>query len=228
MIFFLIQSENGLPKFDFGFHLIKAIQFNNWYYKNDEYIFRLFEGDSKLPEGYIPIGSVEFVTKYIENFFNKTPLPKNVPECLFKFANREIKNGTEEDVKRLSFVKSNDTFKGFTEICSNPPKGNYQISEIINIESEWRVFVYRGNIVGLKNYCGDFKINPNYETIEEIVAEYEKNNAPIAYTVDIGINDTGTFIIEVHDFFSCGLYGFDEYNILPNMFFRWFNEFVKI
>lgn len=32
----------------------------------------------------------------------------------------------------------------------------------------------------------------------------------------------------VHDFFSCGLYGFADHNILPYMFKDWFKEFTKV
>ena len=52
-------------------------------------------------------------------------------------------------------------------------------------------------------------------------------DCPIAYTLDVGINDNGTFVIEVHDFFSCGLYGFSNHPILPQMFGRWYTEYIN-
>jgi len=51
--------------------------------------------------------------------------------------------------------------------------------------------------------------------------------APVAHTLDVAISGGETVIIEVHDFFSCGLYGFADHKILPFMFARWFQEFVK-
>jgi len=54
-----------------------------------------------------------------------------------------------------------------------------------------------------------------------------KPEAPVAYTLDVGINNRSTFVIEVHDFFACGLYGFADLNLLPLMFYRWFKEFMK-
>lgn len=53
------------------------------------------------------------------------------------------------------------------------------------------------------------------------------NAAPVAYTLDVGISNSKTLIIEVHDFFSCGFYGFSEHKIIPFMFSRWFNEYVN-
>jgi len=50
---------------------------------------------------------------------------------------------------------------------------------------------------------------------------------PIAYTLDVGVVNDKTYIIEVHDFFSCGLYGFSNHQILPFMFSRWFNSFIN-
>lgn len=64
-----------------------------------------------------------------------------------------------------------------------------------------------------------------------MVEEYSKNNSPIAYTLDVGIhfvdNNLVTSLIEVHDFFSCGLYGFDDKDKLPFMFYRWFKEYTE-
>lgn len=51
--------------------------------------------------------------------------------------------------------------------------------------------------------------------------------APIAYTLDVGISDGKTVVIEVHDFFSCGFYGFSDHTIIPFMFSRWFIEYIN-
>lgn len=50
-------------------------------------------------------------------------------------------------------------------------------------------------------------------------------NSPRAYTLDIGINEFGTTVIEVHPFVSCGLYGFHDLKVLPQMFIAGFNCF---
>jgi hypothetical protein len=52
-------------------------------------------------------------------------------------------------------------------------------------------------------------------------------SAPVAYTLDVGVNNDGTFVIECHDFFSCGLYGFAKLDILPPMFSQWYHEFLR-
>ena len=105
------------------------------------------------------------------------------------------------------------------------PEGNYQMSEYMHIESEWRVFVYNGKMVGLQNYGGDYTIFPNKAKIQKLIHYYK--SAPMAYTLDVGVNDYETFVIEVHDFFSCGLYGFADHNIYPYMLYRWFHEYLN-
>ena len=129
------------------------------------------------------------------------------------------------------FVKSNDKIKGICAIFEENkpyylPIGKYQFSTPIPIDSEWRVFVYQSKLVGLQNYAGEFTRFPSVKIIKGMIEMYK--SAPIAYTIDIGINDdSDTFVIECHDFFSCGLYGFADLAILPSMFYKWFQEYIK-
>jgi hypothetical protein len=83
-------------------------------------------------------------------------------------------------------------------------------------------------MVGLQHYCGDFTLFPIVAAIENMIARYK--SAPIAYTLDVGVSSVpykSTFVIEVHDFFSCGLYGFMDATKLPFMFSRWFHNYVN-
>lgn len=210
---------------DFSFTLIESCRYQNW--KNNDNAIKIRFTDEKSYANYIPIGSVEFVGNYLLKYYGIVPKPINIPPELLgeKFTGRTVFNGTEKDVIGEKFVKSNDKIKSFTEICSAAPIGNYQISDIIEIESEWRAFVYNKNIVGLQNYSGKFDVFPNVNTIKDMILEYESQ--PIAHTLDVAIVGGKTVIVEVHDFFSCGLYGFANHNILPFMFSRWFYSFVK-
>lgn len=220
---FLIQTIDGKIKHDFSFTLIEAIGYHNWYGQDSSFQYVL--SDNELLPNYIPIGSVEFVSNYLKTYFDYTPKPKNIPDKLLDklYTKRRVFNGTEKDIHELKFVKSNDSIKHFTEECDSAPVGNYQISDIIDIESEWRCFVYKNKLVGLQNYSGDFCMFPDVRLINKMIVEY--STAPIAYTLDVGINThDGTFIIEAHDFFSCGLYGFSDLKILPFMFYSWWRE----
>lgn len=226
---FLIQTIEGEIKHDFSFTLLEAIRYQNWINHDQGCTYLLI--NEKMPafrKDGIPVGSVEFVSHYLETHFNKKPMPRNIPDPLIPFADRLVFNDTEKGLIDKYFVKSNEKIKGFADIVSPGEPlapGNYQFSELIDIESEWRCFVYQGKLVGLQNYSGDFTMFPDIKKIARMIEGFV--TAPIAYTLDVGINKGGTFVIEVHDFFSCGLYGFADLRILPFMFSRWFLEFIQ-
>ena len=242
---FLIQKCYKEIRHDFAFTLLEAIRFNNWLQNRKKIIYKYIDtefndiGFTKLnfkPEhkNYVPIGSVNFVSAYLQYFHDITPKPQNIPNELLKpeLLQRFVFNGTEREIEGVKFVKSNDKIKAYTEIVNDStdvPEGNYQISDVISIDSEWRAFIYRGKLVGLQNYCGEFTLFPQVSAIKKMIAEYK--SAPIAYTLDIGVAHTPpfayTFIIEAHDFFSCGLYGFADLAILPQMFQKWFYNYVN-
>lgn len=222
---FLIQTIDGKIKHDFSFTLLESIEFHKWL-RNDN--IEVCFTDKKIQKDYIPIGSVEFVTQYIKTYYGLQIFPKNIPIELLdeKWTRRKVFNGTEKDILSEKFVKSNDKIKSYTEICKTAPSGNYQISDIIDIKSEWRAFVYNNKLVGLQNYSGEFDIFPNVNKIKEMISDYKSQ--PVAYTLDVAItNDNDTVVIEVHDFFSCGLYGFSDHKILPYMFSNWFYSFIR-
>lgn len=222
---FLIQTIDGKVKHDFSFTLLESIEYQNWL--GGDSSFEVLFTDGELVPDCIPIGSVEFVSKYLNDYYGLNPAPKNIPIELIveRFTGRKVINGTEIDIVGEKFVKSNDKIKSFTEICTSAPVGNYQISDIIEIQSEWRAFIYNGKLVGLQNYSGEFDIFPDVSKIREMITEYKSQ--PVAFTLDVAISNNQTVIIEVHDFFSCGLYGFSDHRILPFMFLRWFCENIK-
>lgn len=246
---FLIQTCNGKIIHDFSFTLLQSIEFQNWINPNDKIKYKFFDTiilsdntiDSfifkNIDKTYIPVGSVEFVTMYFQQFYNHTPTPLNVPKELmnFLYSNRKIFNGNHMDLENLTgkwFIKSNSKIKGLADVFKfdghhywNIPADNYQFSEYINIDSEWRAFIYNKKLVGLQNYVGEFTKFPNVDIIKLMIGTYK--SAPIAYTLDVGVNDYSTFVIEVHDFFSCGLYGFADHSKYPFMLSKWFYEYIN-
>lgn len=236
---FIIQTKDGQIIHEFSFALLESIKYQKWL-GNDTIEVLLSDSiwsyNGILYPGYIPIGSVDFVTEYLMRYYDKEPKPINIPKQLLdiKWTNRVVFNGTDKDIVGFKFVKSNDKIKSFAGICSESPMyivrpdvaGNYQISDVMDINSEWRAFVYKNNLVGLQNYSGQFDLFPDVNKIREMIEVYTES--PIAYTLDVAIHGDNytTSIVEVHDFFSCGLYGFNDYRILPYMHERWFNEFI--
>lgn len=226
---FLIQTYDGVVKHDFSFTLMESCRYQNWMRQSDDFQFKLT--DEEMFANYIPVGSVDFVENYLKEYFGLTVTPINIPAELYqeKFLKRKVIYGTKDDIDGIKFVKSTTKIKKFTEIVdkrfNDIPDDKYLISDVKKIESEWRAFVYNGMVVGLQNYSGDFCKFPNVNLIKEMVQNYK--HCPPAYTLDVGVDYDETFIIEVHDFFSCGLYGFADHRYLPFMFGRWYKWFLE-
>lgn len=134
----------------------------------------------------------------------------------------------EEDIPKLS-----DDWKEHDYVCS-------EVLDIIY--SEYRVLVFNDVVRGVQYYSG-FRVSrdcldvsvrnelvstcdgvlsfPDAEVIKNIVEdikEYRKTHLfPKAYTLDIAVTPKGTVLLEVHNFISCGTYGFCD-RLLPNMY----------
>lgn len=206
--------------------------------------------DSDEVREYVPIGTIEFVHSFIDKFIkedgSKELKPLNVPEVLFGNAGGEIANcalwnkeGREETYRKFNggadvFVKSNGRIKDpingqyrVEDILDEGkiPNGNYQVRSRIDIVSEYRCFVYNRGLLGVHYYSGQVDVFPNAIAIHRMVSDYSKDGAPKAWTLDVGVTGRGeTVAIECHEFYSCGLYGFSDYNALPYMFYRVFKD----
>ncbi|MBP3732143.1 MAG: ATP-grasp domain-containing protein [Bacilli bacterium] len=219
---FLVQSG---VNFDFCFELRLAKEYYDWLGK--ETLEIRYEMKDNNPDRYIPIGSVEFVSEYLNKFYpssSKALLPINVPTSLFKFCKRKISNSP--DIEGIVFRKSNLKIK-HPDNGIGPALPGFQISELVRIESEWRVFIFHKEILYIANYSGDPLLFPDSLEIKKMVQEY--NDSPVAYTLDVGVSqERGTFVIECHRFFSCGLYGFSDHAKIPKMFSQCWYEMKNI
>ena len=207
--------------------IIKSLmsEYANWYL--DKFIV---EGDDyKLlkREKLIPVGNLIFVQQYLD----KKMKPIEVPEELRKYLNREYhiikgKDIPNEFKNENYFFKDADTLKKWNNAL-NPydltfdKETNYVVSKRVIFDSEYRIFIYDNEILGLKNYLGDILLFPDIDYIKDIINNYK---GPNAYTLDIGIHDGKTDLIEIHPFVSCGLYGFYDKNIIPMLKegFNWY------
>lgn len=230
---FLIQTIDNKVKHDFSFQLLEAIDYQNWYCNEKRYDVILSENCDI--ENCIPVGAVEFVLLYLKKHYGIEGVkPINIPPELMNltFLKRHVEIvDTEKSPVLIKdkplFIKDNNKIKGFADIITDGSrlKGEYLVSEVIDIDSEWRAFVYRSRLVGLQNYSGDFTLFPDVTLINDMIQTYSQ--CPPAYTLDVGINkEKGTFLIEVHNFFSCGLYGFHDHRILPQMFIQSFQSLI--
>lgn len=247
---FILQDYKVRP--DFQMELLRAQKYWDWRNsgksESQKTIIKILgEHDQEIEDG-CPVGSVEFCLGWFKKYYQKVPQPINVPESLSRvdIAGRLISNYTlpidlelflRTDFKNHQkvYLKSADLIKsGINGEYSLIDKifemidGNVQVSSILcDIHSEWRVFVYQSEILDIKCYSGDPFDIPEKKRVEEIIKTYK--NPPVAYTLDLYTPEkfTTSYVMEVHDFFSCGLYGFSCYEKYPFMLWRWFKNFIK-
>ena len=175
-------------------------------------------------ESDICIGSVEACIKFFE--LNKVAIPKaiNYPIELRKYLKRDIIETTfkESGENYPYFIKPSENIKLFNGyIVNNDHEKSlitdfYKVddstpifkSSIIDFISEYRVFVSKGYIYGIKHYKGDFCKFIDVSVIKNMIKDYK--DCPSAYTLDVGLTESGeSLLVEVNDMWAIGSYGLD-------------------
>lgn len=98
----------------------------------------------------------------------------------------------------------------------------YQLicSEVIDIVSEWRVFVRYGEVAGTSCYRGSSRVLPDFDVVENAVSAYV--DAPAGYSADFGVTSDGrTVLVEVNDGFALGCYEADSVAYALLLSARW-------
>lgn len=164
------------------------------------------------------------------------------PESLRKYLNRTIWESSIKDLLLKShgneiasiFVKPKSKAKLFTGFVINSNTGLYRLdgiakntdlycSSVVNWLSEYRVFVIKSKIVGVKNYAGDEGLPLNMEVVENAVRDFDQSNQRTdAYGIDFGVLDDGkTALIEWNDGFALGSYGLEKEIYTELILTRW-------
>lgn len=251
---FLLERVGKNLIFDFEREVENAKSYADWRQDPMEIIYSDDDGnvpELSNPKDYVSVGSIEFVSEYVKKYFpdhTRGLIPINVPECLFKYAGREImnvpssglENGLPNTFGNKIYRKSNliikDENNGLMDNTSNVELKDCQVSSYVdNIISEWRVFVFKNEVQQVCFYGGgDPLVFPDPSRIKKMI-EVFRPEAPAAYTLDVftketeaasGLRFNETYVMECHRFFSCGLYGFADYAKLPYMFSQTFYEMI--
>lgn len=239
---FVVQSTetNGytIPAQSYGYTAIEAVQYNNWFQGEKVYDFVLnddmtFKSNTYnyLSPNYIPIGSVDYVLSWLKLMGVNDVAPLNIPQELWKYCHRDVTVDYCTNINGHWMLKDCNKIKADYngEVYFNGDGGKdkkYFLTRWVNdIVSEWRVFVFNGAVLGIQCYSGDVFLTPDNDYIEEIVQNYSKR----CYTLDVMVYNGGktTDIVELHDFFACGLYGFEDYKFLPIMWSSTIKELLN-
>lgn len=172
----------------------------------------LFFGDVRI--------TTEFIRRFIDPDFE---ILDCYPDELHDFYGREIRRMSFAEFKRSQrtlFVKPVETklFDGvvgsFEDIepylpddCNLETSYCY-VANVVNIYSEYRCFVHRGELVGLQHGEGAFDVFPDVEQIKDCISQYTQQ--PVAFCLDVGLMADRQVVVEVNEILCSGSFGFDS------------------
>lgn len=213
-----IQAKNDMP---FDYDTFSAMY--GFMQRGFEIVF--FNNQEELKESEIAdviVGGVGAVNERLQDFNLKIE-DIDYPECIQKYLGRTIWKSTINTINSSPdswpvFVKSirNKRIKGRVIESTKDLIGcgsaysNEEIycSDVLDIVSEYRVFVLYGEIVDVRRYYGRWDLCPERTIIENCVEDFV--NSPNAYALDFGIlRDGRTVLIEVNNTCSIGSYGLE-------------------
>ena len=100
---------------------------------------------------------------------------------------------------------------------------------MVEFIAEYRVYVHEHEVVGVKNYFGDWYSAPAERVVTDMVEAY-KPSAPIAYGLDVGIlkdNQYHMALVEINDGICLGNYGLDTIHYAEMIASRWLELTTK-
>lgn len=181
----------------------------------------------------IPVGTLEFVQAWLQKYHGISRMePIELPVCLQlpDFLKREYTFVRGCDLPKTGrfFIKRADVLKELSfsgEIACLwqsgliREEGIYQLTEIVDFLSEWRIYIRNWRTEQCANYDGDPLIFPDRDVIRQAIHELMRdyrNHYPQSFTLDVGIlPDGSTVLIEMHPWCCVGLYSTVFGNSLP-------------
>ena len=181
----------------------------------------------------IPVGTIDYVGNYLKHIHGIENMnPIEIPECLRReeFLKRNYKIVTSNNIPTSGryFIKDVSQLKAFAHAgemslifhdkiwdINNKNKFElhlnknhlFQVSDEIEILSEYRIYFIGGELQAISNYNGDPWLLPDMELIKKANLVYSsQKDYPKSFTMDVAITPKGTCILEIHSFSSVGLY----------------------
>lgn len=228
ILFKLIQQEKYL-------HTYEMIDNKEFFYidENEEQQLRKKNTFPMEYQNAIPLGTIEFTQNYFKIFYGiEKENPIKIPSILRteEFLKRKYSIISSDKIPKNGyfFIKDVSQLKVFSytgdmglfmydEIFDKPKKNDYslhlnkkhlyQVSEVVKILSEYRIFVINNEIYSINNYDGDVRLFPDIKLIEKSILLWStQKNCPKSYSLDVAITPRGTIILECHILFSTGIY----------------------
>jgi hypothetical protein len=189
-----------------------------------------------VEEDHIFLGSIGFIQEALVKLNQPVPAPLDYPESLQKFLGRKITQSTINQIANHPdawnvFVKPKGITKKFTGRlvqstkdligCGDPHMDTpVWVSEPVSFIAEWRVFIRYQQILGVRQYKGDWRASFSPAIIEEAVKAYK--DQPAGYALDFGLTQDHKFLlVEANDGYSLGNYGLFYIDYAKLLSARW-------
>jgi len=205
--------------------------------------FQEMQSTDCLESEAIVFGSIGLARKGLELLGVPNPPNLDYPAELRLFLGRTVGESTLGEVRSLfmegghpaKFVKPRDTQKAFTGYVIERYKDLIKTAEFdddmpvyvqdpVSFASEWRVYVLRGEVLGIGHYHGDPLEMPTPSVVRAMVQAYD--SAPVAYGLDVGLSRGRTQLVEVNDAYALGSYGLHHLRYVQMIEARW-DELVQ-
>lgn len=180
-------------------------------------------------------GTIPVVHAALRTLGIDPPAPLDYPDSLQRFLGRKV---WETDLGRARdsaswplFIKPRYHGKAFAGLVVRafrnllstgdlPDEYPVWASEILEFESEWRIFVLNGEVLDARPYGHEaFRAVPGKDRVCEMISAFE--NRPIAFALDVGVSNGETFLVEANDAYSLGTYGLDPMLYAKLIHARW-------
>ena len=184
--------------------------------------FKLIYQSNQVIDGWIPSGTVPWVSEVIGEIIK----PDYFPKFLSKWVTRNVWYQYKWPLHQKLFIKPADKHKRFTGFITSgtfrgKKKGPFICSDIVSFKNEWRYYIAYGKLIGAHWYWGEEDEPINAPKLD---IQWPENWCG---TADFGEMKNGDIeLIECHPPFSCGWYGqkHEEYAEFLTLGWRWIKE----
>ncbi len=195
---------------------------------------KAFEDSCEVPRDptNILVGSVEQLTSWLN--IHQYPIPTAIDLHLFsEFLGRQIAimemdtyldmalelYEADQSLYIPQFIKPSSEIKAFTGFVDSDPTmvtlwsnnytGSIIVQDVVDIVSEYRVYITNNKFVGMKHYQGDYFKYPDPNIIHNCKKIGDTLNYH-SYVLDFGVlSDGSTILIEPNDAWAIGNYGLE-------------------
>ena len=191
-----------------------------------------------LTDGDIVVGGIRYAHRAMVRLGIPVPALSSIPQSLSGLAGRRIWTSTMGDARRRVqqgariFVKpvparyklfGGQLLERFGDLIATARIDDDEpviCADPVAFVSEYRGFILRGALVGLRHYKGDPLIFPDPGVIRTALRMHA--SAPAGYAMDFGVTDAGeTCVVEINDGYSSGAYGLSPRRYAAVIAARW-------